>query len=64
MDVGALCGTYEMIPVETMRIKIVGCLGPIAMRLGDVETNKVGYTQKLYNYICIVITNLTIIMKN
>lgn len=48
MDVGALCGTYEMIPVETMRIKIVGCLGPIAMRLGDVETNKVGYTQ---NYI-------------
>ncbi|CAO0800124.1 unnamed protein product [Mucor circinelloides] len=40
MDVGALCGTYEMIPLETMRVKIVGCLGPIAMRSGDVETNK------------------------
>ncbi|KAI9259959.1 armadillo-type protein [Helicostylum pulchrum] len=40
-DVGALCGTYEMIPLESMRIKIVGCLGPIAMRLGDVNTNKV-----------------------
>ncbi|KAI9343018.1 armadillo-type protein [Pilaira anomala] len=40
-DVGALCGTYEMIPRESMRIKIVGCLGPIAMRLGDINTNKV-----------------------
>ncbi|CEP07957.1 hypothetical protein [Parasitella parasitica] len=40
MDVGALCGTYETIPLETMSVKIVGCLGPIAMRLGDVETNK------------------------
>jgi len=44
MDVGALCGTYEMIPLETMRVKIVGCLGPIAMRSGDVETNKVSNT--------------------
>lgn len=44
MDVGALCGTYEMIPLESMRIKIVGCLGPIAMRLGDIETNKASYT--------------------
>ncbi|RCH80215.1 hypothetical protein CU098_001736, partial [Rhizopus stolonifer] len=40
-DVGALCGTYEMIPLETMRVKIVGCLGPIAMRKNDIETNKV-----------------------
>ncbi|KAG2192496.1 hypothetical protein INT47_009695 [Mucor saturninus] len=39
-DVGALCGTYEMIPSESMRVKIVGCLGPIAMRSGDVQTNK------------------------
>ncbi|KAI9480385.1 MAG: armadillo-type protein [Benjaminiella poitrasii] len=39
-DVGALCGTYEMIPLESMRVKIVGCLGPIAMRQGDIETNK------------------------
>lgn len=42
---GALCGTYEMIPLESMRIKIVGCLGPIAMRLGDVNTNKVSNTR-------------------
>ncbi|CAO3653544.1 unnamed protein product [Mucor hiemalis] len=39
-DVGALCGTYEMIPLESMRIKIVGALGPIAIRQGDVFTNK------------------------
>lgn len=39
-DVGALCGTYEMIPLESMRVKIVGALGPIAMRQGDVLTNK------------------------
>jgi hypothetical protein len=43
--VGALCGTYEMIPLESMRIKIVGCLGPIAMRKNDIETNKVRDTQ-------------------
>ena len=40
-DVGALCGTYEMISVESMRVKIVGCLGPIAMRKKDIETNRV-----------------------
>ncbi|KAI7904918.1 armadillo-type protein [Cokeromyces recurvatus] len=40
-DVGSLCGTYDIIPIESMRVKIVGCLGPIAMRQGDIETNKV-----------------------
>ncbi|KAI8326715.1 armadillo-type protein [Choanephora cucurbitarum] len=39
-DVGALCGTYEMISIESMRVKIVGCLGPIAMRKNDIETNR------------------------
>ncbi|KAG0748612.1 hypothetical protein G6F23_001752 [Rhizopus arrhizus] len=40
-DVGALCGTYEQMPQDSsMRVKIVGCLGPIAMRQGDIETNK------------------------
>lgn len=29
-----------------MRVKIVGCLGPIAVRQGNVDTNKVGcYTK-------------------
>lgn len=42
---GALCGTYEMIPLESMRVKIVGALGPIAMRQGDVLTNKVSNTR-------------------
>ncbi|KAI8883817.1 ARM repeat-containing protein [Backusella circina FSU 941] len=43
-DVGALCGTYEMMSLDSMRVKIIGCLGPIAMRLGDIETNKASDT--------------------
>ncbi|KAI8380805.1 armadillo-type protein [Blakeslea trispora] len=39
-DVGALCGTFEMVTLESMRVKIVGCLGPIAMRRQDIETNR------------------------
>jgi hypothetical protein len=45
--VGALCGTYEMIPLESMRIKIVGCLGPVALRKNDIDTNKVSDTIEL-----------------
>ncbi|KAG1473418.1 hypothetical protein G6F56_000961 [Rhizopus delemar] len=40
-DVNALCGSYEQMPEDSsIRVKIVGCLGPIAMRQGDIETNK------------------------
>ncbi|KAF7721012.1 hypothetical protein EC973_005562 [Apophysomyces ossiformis] len=39
-DVPALCGAYQMATSESMRVKIVGCLGPIALRQGDISTNK------------------------
>lgn len=38
----SLVGTFESMPPDSsMRVRIVGCLGPIAMRQGDIEMNKV-----------------------
>ncbi|KAI9262021.1 armadillo-type protein [Sporodiniella umbellata] len=40
-DVQALCGSYDQMAFDSsIRVKIVGCLGPMAMRQGDIETNK------------------------
>ncbi|ORZ14795.1 armadillo-type protein [Absidia repens] len=40
-DVATLCGAYQSAsPDSSMRVKVVGCLGPIAMKQGDIETNK------------------------
>ncbi|KAG0166448.1 hypothetical protein DFQ28_007283 [Apophysomyces sp. BC1034] len=39
-DVPTLCGAYQAASSESMRVKIVGCLGPIALRQGDINTNK------------------------
>ncbi|KAI9364803.1 armadillo-type protein [Pilaira anomala] len=38
--VPALCGAYRASTSESMQVKIVGCLGPIAVRQGDINTNK------------------------
>ncbi|KAI8094205.1 armadillo-type protein [Thamnidium elegans] len=38
--VPALCGAFRASTNESMRVKIVGCLGPIAVRQGDINTNK------------------------
>ncbi|CAO3613695.1 unnamed protein product [Mucor fragilis] len=38
--VPSLCGAYRAASSESMQVKIVGCLGPIAVRQGDVNTNK------------------------
>ncbi|KAI9473535.1 MAG: armadillo-type protein [Benjaminiella poitrasii] len=38
--VPTLCGAYKMTNRESMKVKIVGCLGPIAVRQGDINTNK------------------------
>ncbi|KAI7895572.1 armadillo-type protein [Mucor mucedo] len=38
--VPALCGAYRATANESMQVKIVGCLGPIAVRQGDINTNK------------------------
>ncbi|KAI9488024.1 armadillo-type protein [Zychaea mexicana] len=39
-DVTSLFGAYHATTSESMRVKIIGCLGPIAMRQGAVEANK------------------------
>ncbi|ORX43716.1 ARM repeat-containing protein [Hesseltinella vesiculosa] len=40
-DVPTLCGAYQAAAANSsMRIKVIGCLGPIAARQGDVATNK------------------------
>ncbi|KAI8138967.1 armadillo-type protein [Fennellomyces sp. T-0311] len=39
-DVTSLFGAYHATSSESMRVKIVGCLGPIAMRQGAIEVNK------------------------
>ncbi|GAA5801878.1 hypothetical protein HPULCUR_007335 [Helicostylum pulchrum] len=38
--VPALCGAFRASTSESMQVKIVGCLGPIAVRQGDINTNK------------------------
>ncbi|KAI7904755.1 armadillo-type protein [Cokeromyces recurvatus] len=38
--VPTLCGAYKTTHKESMQVKIVGCLGPIAVRQGDINTNK------------------------
>lgn len=38
--VPALCGAYKASTSESMQVKIVGCLGSIAVRQGDINTNK------------------------
>ncbi|KAI8987049.1 armadillo-type protein [Pilobolus umbonatus] len=40
-DIPALCGTYNLYKSENMLVKIVGCLGPIAMRQRDINNNKI-----------------------
>ncbi|CAO3598218.1 unnamed protein product [Absidia cylindrospora] len=41
-DVATLCGAYQAAhPDASMRVKVIGCLGPIAAKQGDIETNKV-----------------------
>ncbi|KAI8336346.1 armadillo-type protein [Chlamydoabsidia padenii] len=41
-DVATLCGAYQSANQDSsMRVKVVGCLGPIAAKQGDIETNKV-----------------------
>jgi hypothetical protein len=42
-DVCSLCGAYQASTSESMQVKIIGCLGPIALRQGDINTNKVMY---------------------
>ncbi|KAI8887800.1 ARM repeat-containing protein [Backusella circina FSU 941] len=39
-DVCSLCGAYQASTSESMQVKIIGCLGPIALRQGDINTNK------------------------
>ncbi|KAI8065835.1 armadillo-type protein [Gongronella butleri] len=40
-DVATLCGAYQAANAQSsMRVKVVGCLGPIAARQGDIATNK------------------------
>ncbi|KAI9312969.1 armadillo-type protein [Dichotomocladium elegans] len=39
-DVASLFGAYHATSSDSMRVKIVGCLGPIAMRQGAIEVNK------------------------
>ncbi|CAO3617277.1 unnamed protein product [Cunninghamella blakesleeana] len=40
-DVATLCGAYQSANQDSsMRVKVVGCLGPIALRQGDINTNK------------------------
>lgn len=40
-DVASLFGAYHATNSVSMRVKIVGCLGPIAMRQGAIDVNKV-----------------------
>jgi hypothetical protein len=40
-QVPALCGAYNASTSESMQTKIVGCLCPIAVRQGNINTNKV-----------------------
>ncbi|KAI8083106.1 armadillo-type protein [Halteromyces radiatus] len=40
-DVATLCGAYQSANRDSsMRVKVIGCLGPIAAKQGDIETNK------------------------
>ncbi|KAI9301750.1 armadillo-type protein [Cunninghamella echinulata] len=40
-DVATLCGAYQSANQDSsMRVKVIGCLGPIASRQGDINTNK------------------------
>ncbi|ORE09803.1 ARM repeat-containing protein [Rhizopus microsporus var. microsporus] len=39
-DVTSLCAAFDGSNSESMQVKIVGCLGAIASRQGDVNTNK------------------------
>ncbi|KAI8090914.1 armadillo-type protein [Gilbertella persicaria] len=38
--VPTLCGAFRATNSESMQVKIVGCLGSIAVRQGDISTNK------------------------
>lgn len=47
-DVATLCGAYQSARQDSsMRVKVVGCLGPIAARQGDTETNNVSEGKKV-----------------
>jgi hypothetical protein len=46
-DVATLCGAYQSAHQDSsMRVKVVGCLGPIAAKQEDVETNNVSEGKK------------------
>ncbi|KAI9266494.1 armadillo-type protein [Phascolomyces articulosus] len=53
-DVTSLFGAYHATSSESMRVKIVGCLGPIALRQGAIEANK-----EIGNFFMEVLKNVT-----
>ncbi|KAG2225776.1 hypothetical protein INT45_011444 [Circinella minor] len=53
-DVTSLFGAYHATSSESMRVKIVGCLGPIAMRQNAIEANK-----EIGNFFMEVLKNVT-----
>ncbi|KAI7856788.1 armadillo-type protein [Circinella umbellata] len=53
-DITSLFGAYHATSSESMRVKIVGCLGPIAMRQNAIEANK-----EIGNFFMEVLKNVT-----